>query len=400
MMVAMCTLASCDDEKEEPKNITITSGFNKQELFANNTQGQGEVKFTTTGAWTSTIIPATKADAPAWASIDPASGDKAGEYTINITLEPNYTGETRKAEIKISCSVTTITITVEQKATTKDSEILKPEPAPSGSGTLTNETINKSCKLLGATHEIIQNNVVRIAFAGEGDEIDGKVEKIELLADFTTPLLQGKLQSGTYNIKNINTSYGDLKDGECGWWKSGLGSYGESGTIKVELKSSTYTFTIDIKVTADNSNQYQTMKGSFTGVPLYLNKEVKVESITLNENQKALELGGEIALEATILPENATNKNYAWSSSNTAVATVSEDGLVKGVGAGTATITATTADGNKTATCEITVNSAVAVQSIKVEPATLSLLKGETFAGLINVTVAPENAYNKKYTWD
>lgn len=82
-----------------------------------------------------------------------------------------------------------------------------------------------------------------------------------------------------------------------------------------------------------------------------------------------------------------------------AVATVSEEGVVRGVSAGKATVTASTADGNKTATCEITVNSAVAVQGIKVEPATLSMLEGETYTGELKVTVSPENAYNKTYTW-
>lgn len=63
-------------------------------------------------------------------------------------------------------------------------------------------------------------------------------------------------------------------------------------------------------------------------------------------------------LTATIAPENASNKNVTWSSSNDSVATVSSTGAVRGVAPGTATITATTADGNKTATCNVTVTYA------------------------------------------
>lgn len=130
IMLAICTLASCSEDKgdDTPKNIEIKGGKTTQEVFADNTQGSEGVKFTTTGAWTSSIVATTKAYAgtPDWVSIDPASGDKAGDYTINIILAPNYTGENRKAEIKISCGDTVITITIEQKGTTEDNE--KPKP--------------------------------------------------------------------------------------------------------------------------------------------------------------------------------------------------------------------------------------------------------------------------------
>jgi len=54
---------------------------------------------------------------------------------------------------------------------------------------------------------------------------------------------------------------------------------------------------------------------------------------------------------------NATNKNVTWSSSNTAVATVSSSGLITAVAAGSATITVKTTDGSKTATCAVTVTA-------------------------------------------
>jgi hypothetical protein len=60
-------------------------------------------------------------------------------------------------------------------------------------------------------------------------------------------------------------------------------------------------------------------------------------------------------LTATVAPENATNKAVAWSSSNTAVATVSDTGLVTAIAAGTATITVRTNDGSRTATATVTV---------------------------------------------
>lgn len=125
MMFAICMFTGCSSDDDTPKDIKITSGSIKQELFADQTQSSEGIEFTTTGAWSSSISGVTRANDASWLSIDPSSGDKAGNYTINITLEPNTTGEDRKAEITIVCNGTTIKITVEQKAVTNSGE--KPE---------------------------------------------------------------------------------------------------------------------------------------------------------------------------------------------------------------------------------------------------------------------------------
>ncbi len=82
---------------------------------------------------------------------------------------------------------------------------------------------------------------------------------------------------------------------------------------------------------------------------------VAVTGITLDKTSGYLLPGRTIQLTATVAPANATNKTYAWSSTNVSVATVSAAGLVTGVGYGTATIAATTADGAKTATFAATI---------------------------------------------
>ncbi len=84
---------------------------------------------------------------------------------------------------------------------------------------------------------------------------------------------------------------------------------------------------------------------------------VAVTGVSLNKSTLSLTVGETETLTATISPSNATNKNVTWSSSNTSVATVSSSGVVTAKAAGTATITVKTVDGNKTATCAVTVTA-------------------------------------------
>ncbi len=114
---------------------------------------------------------------------------------------------------------------------------------------------------------------------------------------------------------------------------------------------------------------------------------VAVESISISPSSISLERDKTYQLQAEVTPKEATEKKVSWSSSDTQVATVSENGLVTGVNRGTVTITATA--GGKSATCQVTVTWEV--QSVTVSPATLTMTKiGET--AQLTATVAPEGA--------
>lgn len=86
-------------------------------------------------------------------------------------------------------------------------------------------------------------------------------------------------------------------------------------------------------------------------------RPVPVTGVTLNEATLGLTVGETETLTATVTPEDATNNEITWTSSKPEVATVDEDGKVTAVAEGTATITVTTDDGDKTATCEVTVTA-------------------------------------------
>jgi uncharacterized protein YjdB len=82
---------------------------------------------------------------------------------------------------------------------------------------------------------------------------------------------------------------------------------------------------------------------------------VTVTGVTVSPTSKTLSVGETQQLTETVAPSNATNKAVTWSSSNASVASVSPAGLVTANSSGTATITVKTQDGNKTATCVVTI---------------------------------------------
>ena len=86
-------------------------------------------------------------------------------------------------------------------------------------------------------------------------------------------------------------------------------------------------------------------------------KNISVTSITLNKTLDTLALGQTLLLEPVLLPQNATNQNVNWLSSNDSIATVI-GGSVTALALGSVTITVTTQDGNKTDTCRIVASNA------------------------------------------
>ena len=95
-----------------------------------------------------------------------------------------------------------------------------------------------------------------------------------------------------------------------------------------------------------------------SNVQTYYNQPIQpVESITLSQTSLALQLdSAPVRLTATVVPADADNTSYEWTSSDEDVVTVSSRGTVEAVGEGTATITCTALDGfGASATCEVTV---------------------------------------------
>lgn len=91
---------------------------------------------------------------------------------------------------------------------------------------------------------------------------------------------------------------------------------------------------------------------------------VSVAAINLSETEVALVMGKTYLLNIEVMPEEATNKNIIWESSDDSIVTVNENGAITGNSIGDATITATAEDGGVMAVCAVTVESEVVLNNL------------------------------------
>ena len=141
--------------------------------------------------------------------------------------------------------------------------------------------------------------------------------------------------------------------------KSGFVSGSESApqvsNIELDLKAGKYY----VRVYRDGTGYYDLVVKPET---------ILAKNVVMNRKSASIYKGSTLRLSATVSPSNTTNKKVTWRSSNTRVAKVNANGVVTGLRAGTAKITACTADGTQiTASCTVTVrNTTLTVNRSKV----------------------------------
>lgn len=134
-----------------------------------------------------------------------------------------------------------------------------------------------------------------------------------------------------------------------------------------------------------------------------LDNTVKVTNVALDKTDAGIIIGETVQLTATVAPEDATNKDINWTSTNPSIATVSDSGVVTGVAAGTAQIYATSVSNSACyAICDITVAAQkVAVTGIEFSdnifntPYEVNIGKSLT----LSPTIKPSDATNKDIKW-
>lgn len=174
-----------------------------------------------------------------------------------------------------------------------------------------------------------------------------KVKKIQVTSPKkkTVTLVKGKtlqikVKVTPKNASNKKVSYKSSK--------KKIASVSSKGKVK-GVKKGTAKITITAK---DGSKKKATLTVKVVN-------PVKVKKVALNKKTATVYVGKKVTLKATVTPKNATNKAVSWKTSSSKIAKVSSKGVVTGVKAGTATITATAKDGSKKkATCKVTVKKA------------------------------------------
>lgn len=124
---------------------------------------------------------------------------------------------------------------------------------------------------------------------------------------------------------------------------------------------------------------------------------IKVLGVSLNIRNTTLNAGERVKLVAKITPENATNKEIVWKTSDSDIAKVSSTGMVTAVSAGTVTITAASKEDQKIkAVCTITVRE-TAVSDISLSKKSVTLAVGQSIT--LTADIYPSSANNKGLDW-
>ena len=139
-----------------------------------------------------------------------------------------------------------------------------------------------------------------------------------------------------------------------------------------------------------------TEDGGFTGACTINVYNQAVTGVTIEPSEAELTVGSSTKLTATVLPENASNKNVVYSVDDESILSVDQDGNVTGLSLGTATVTVTTEDGGFSASAEITVMP-VRVTGVSISPKAASVGLGHTIQ--LTASIKPSNAANKNLSW-
>ena len=327
----------------------------------------GEVKGVKRGTAT---ITATAAD---------GSGKKA---TCSVTVKQPVTSLTLNKTALTLNNGKTATLTATVGPSNANNKTVKWTTSNSAVATVSSTGVVKGLKRGTAT-------ITATAADGSGKKAACKVTVTKLVTSLTLNKTVLPLQPKKTEKLTATVSPSDADNKTVKWTtsNSAVATVNSNGKVTAKGKG-----TAIIKATAaDGSGE------NATCTVTVVTPKKSVSSVTLNKRSLTMQVGKTQTLSVTVKPTNADIRNVIWTSSNTKVATVDSKGKVKAIGKGTATITATAADGSgKNAACKVTVvKKIVTGVTIKCKANTVKVKKTLT----LTATVQPTNADIKDVTW-
>ena len=215
----------------------------------------------------------------------------------------------------------------------------------------------------------VDNVYIGAPLAVTGIEV---LEHIDIPVNGTGTVAYSVLPENAYN-KNVSFESAD----------AGIAAVNSNGVVTgVSAGETTITVT--------------TEDGGFTGACTINVYNQAVTGVTIEPSEAELPAGYSMKLTATVLPENATNKNVVYSVDDESILSVDQDGNITGLSLGIATVTVTTEDGGFTASAEITVIP-VQVTGVSISPKSVSVALGNTIQ--LTASITPSNAANKNLSW-
>lgn len=401
LCVALLILVSCVKAPE----LTLTSS-SSLELSVDGSSGS--ITFTANRDWTVSC-------SDSWVTVSPSKGTASdGTVTVTVRCSANTTYEDRSATVTIRMEELSQSVTVRQPANlgivlptqaynlTSDARSIEVEVKANVDYTVEiSADWIKQAKTKALTSKTLTFNIE------ENQTYDAREGKITIksqnpsVPDQVITVKQAQKDAIIVKDTSFDMPYGG---GEIEFKVEANVAFDvktDSDWIHYVSTKALSTSTVKLKIdenatfSARSGKVEVTQQGGSLKHTITVNQagRIAVTSVELDKTELTLKPEETATLDATVKPDNATDKTVTWTSSDPEIATVDETGKVTAVKIGKATITAKA--GEKTTECKVTV--LIPVSSVELDKTTLELKPGET-ATLV-ATVKPDNATNKTVTW-
>jgi hypothetical protein len=117
----LATLAACSGDSKGDY-VNVDSGYNTTKIYENPANKyDGGISFSTSGAWTASLVSDDGSNPSEWLTVSPMSGDKAGKYNLDLTFTANNSTIDRNAALKVNCGEASRTFYIVQRCKGSDS---------------------------------------------------------------------------------------------------------------------------------------------------------------------------------------------------------------------------------------------------------------------------------------